>query len=235
MRLICSIFLTIISLTVFSQEETFQKEFVKLEKAFNSSDKLGQRIAKCREIIEISFPDHLNHVKDYSDELLKLSDSANDEDSQAFAYFYLGEYFFKKDDFENAEINYEKSLNIYQEIENISQNAQVCHNLGLTNQYLNHYEKALSYYQNAVKLFESLGNKEKAARSYMDIGTLYYDIQKYSLSQHYYETAIEIYKETNNQERIAANYQNIGVLHFSWGNFDKSLDYYKNRFMFMNR
>jgi len=227
MRFYCSIFLIIISLTAFSQEETFQEELVKLEEALNNSDKLGLRISACREIIEISFPNHLKYVKKYSDELLKLSESANDNNTKAYAYFYLGEYFYKNDDFENAEKNYEESLAIYKNLENLSQTAQIYHNLGLTNHYLNHYDKALSYYQKSVELVESLGNKERAAISYQDIGTLYFDIQKYSLAQHYYEKAIEIYRETNNEEKIAAIYQNIGVLHFSWGNFEKSLEFYK--------
>jgi signal transduction histidine kinase/CheY-like chemotaxis protein len=226
-RLIYSIFFIIISLTSFSQEETFQKEFNKLEEKLKSSDKLGPRITTCREIIELSFPDHLNYVQKYCEELVKLAESANNNDSKAFAYYYLGEFFLKKDDFENAEKNYQEALILYQSIKNVSQIAQIYHNLGLVNQYLNHYDKALSYYQKSVELAESLGNKESAAISYQDIGTLYFDIQKNSLSQHYYEKAIEIYRESNNEERIAAIYQNIGVLHYSWGNFEKSLEFYK--------
>ena len=92
MRLICSVFLLVLSISVFSQEEVFQQEVVKLEDELNSSDKLGLRISTCREIIEISFPDHLNFVLKYTKELMKLSEAANDMDSKAFAYFYMGEY-----------------------------------------------------------------------------------------------------------------------------------------------
>ncbi|MCK5169549.1 MAG: tetratricopeptide repeat protein, partial [Bacteroidales bacterium] len=123
--------------------------------------------------------------------------------------------------------NYEEALTQYQSIKKLSQIAQIYHNLGLVNQYLNNYDKALSYYQKSVELAETLENKESAAISYQDIGTLYYDIQKYSLAQHYYHKAIEIYRKTNNEERIAAIYQNIGVLHYNWGNLDKSIGFYQ--------
>ena len=52
MRLIYSIFFIIISLTSFSQEETFQKEFNKLDEKLESSEKKVQRITTCREILE---------------------------------------------------------------------------------------------------------------------------------------------------------------------------------------
>ncbi|MBU8893087.1 MAG: tetratricopeptide repeat protein [Bacteroidales bacterium] len=226
MRLFIISLLLVMNLPAFSQEETFQKEIVKLEQKLKSSDKLGLRIATCKEMIKLSFPDHLNYVREYSDELLKLAVSANDLDSKAFAYYYLGEYYYKNDDFQNAEYNYKEALTLYQNLENISQVAQIYHNLGLVNQFLNHYDESLSYYQKSVELAETLGNKEKEAISYQCIGTLHFDLQKYSLSQYYYEKALEIYVENNNEERIAAINQNIGVLYYSRGNFDKSLEYY---------
>ena len=185
MRLICSVFLLAISISVFSQEEVFQKKIVKLEDALNSSDKLGVRISTCREIIEISFPDHLDFVLEYTKELMKLSEAANDVDSKAFAFFYMGEYFYRIDDFENAEINYNEALILYQNLKKNSQIAQINQNLGLANHLLNQYDKALEFYQKSIEIFEDLGNKEKIAISYQDIGTLYFDLHKYTLAQHY--------------------------------------------------
>lgn len=230
MRSFFSILITICFLSSYAQEDSYKTELLRLEQKLNSTSQSGLKIPVYKNIIELSFPNHLENVLHNSEELLKLSESVNNSDSKAFAIFYLGEYYFNIDDFEKAEEYYKEALLLYQSLDNSSQIMQLCHNLGLTNQYVNHYDEALFFYQKSIEIAESIGSKEKAAISYQDIGTLYNDLQKYSLAQNYYEKALEIYKQTNNEERIAAIYQNIGVLQYNWGDFVQSLNYYEKSF-----
>ena len=227
MRSFFSILIIICFLSSYAQEDSYKTELHRLEQKLNSTSRTGIKISVYKDIIELSFPDHLEEVLKNSEELLRLSESVNNNESKAFAIFYLGEYYFSIDNFETAEEYYKEALLLYQSLENTSQIMQTYHNLGLTNQYINHYDEALSFYQKSIEIAESIGSKKKAAISYQGIGTLYNDLQKYSLAQYYYEKALEIYKKTNNKERIAAIYQNIGVLQYNWGDFNQSLNYYE--------
>ncbi|MFC2104800.1 tetratricopeptide repeat protein [Bacteroidota bacterium] len=211
----------------YSQEEPFKTELYTLEQKLTETDQPGLKIPIYKNIIEISFPDHLDVVLKNANELLQLSELLNNAESKAFATYYLAEYYFENDDFKKANEYYRNSSLIYEALNNTSQIIQISHKLGLANQYLNNYDESLSFYQKSVELAESIGNKEKAARNYQCIGTLYNDLQKYSVAHSYYEKALGIYKQTNNVEREAAIFQNIGVLHYNWGDFIQSIDFYK--------
>jgi len=202
MRNIFGILLLVCNLVSYSQEDSYQIQLKNLEQKLNETDQEGLKISIYKEIITISFPGHLDHIISSCTELNNLAVRLNNADAMAFANFYLGEYYFTSEDFENAEQYYLKSLEIYTSLENVSQLIHLNHYLGLSNQYLNKYEEALSYYQNAIKLAESIGNTERKARTYHCIGTLYNDLQKYSLAQDYYNRALKIYTETRNKERI---------------------------------
>ncbi len=226
-KLLCFI-LIICSLLTYAQEDSLKTDITRLEKKLNEIKKPIQKISIYKDLIQQSFPDYLDLVIKYSDELLDLSESLNKADAKAFALFYIAEYYFNIDDFQKAIEYYNQALPLYQSFDNNNQIMHIYHYKGRANQYLNNYDDALSSYQKAIEIAESIGNKEQSAISYQDIGTLYNDLEKYSLSLYYYEKALEIYKQTNNEKRIAAIYQNIGVLHYNWGDLSKSLEYYLN-------
>ncbi|PLX14574.1 MAG: hypothetical protein C0597_09775 [Marinilabiliales bacterium] len=227
MRNIIGILLLVCNLVSYSQEDSYQIQLKSLQQKLIDTEQEGLKVPVYKEIITISFPEHLEHVISNCEELNNLAIQLNNADAMAFANFYLGEYYFTSEDFEKAKQYYLKSLEIYNSLENSSQMIHLNHYLGLSNQYLNNYDEALVYYQNAIRLAESIGNKERVARSYHCIGTLYNDLEKYSLAQDYYERALKNYSETGNEERMAAIYQNFGVLHYNWGNFVESLNFYE--------
>ncbi|MDA3952589.1 MAG: tetratricopeptide repeat protein [Bacteroidales bacterium] len=227
MRGLFSTFLIMCFLFSFAQEDTYEIELFRLEQNIQDISESKLKISVYKDIIELSYPDHLDIVLKYSEELLKLSESLNNDNSEAFSNYYLGNYYLKNDNFENSEKYLNKALTLYLSLDNKNQIIEVYHSLGLVNQFINNYDAALSYYQKQIEVAELIGNNEKAALCYHDIGTLYNDLQEYSTAQNYYEKALEIYKQTNNEERIAAIYQNIGVLHYNWGNYDQSLEFYE--------
>jgi len=221
-----SVLMILCSLFSVAQDNTYKISLNQFEQKLSETDQPDLKIPVYKDIIKLSFPDHLDEVLKNSNELIQLAESLNDTEAKAFGTFYLGEYFNNIDDFENANKYFRQSLSLYQSLNDTNQIMQLYHYLGLVNQYLNNYDEALAFYQNSIKISESIGNKEQAAISLHDIGTLYNDLEKYSLAQYYYQKALDIYIETNNTERIGAIYQNIGVLNYNWGDFVKSLEYY---------
>ncbi|MFO7827289.1 MAG: tetratricopeptide repeat protein [Bacteroidales bacterium] len=210
----------------FAQDTIDNKDITELKDRLENAEEYGVKAEILKQIIENSFPDNLENVFTFSKDLLLAAENSNDNKSIGFANYYLGKYYYKKDDFKDA-LNYlNKSLTIYDALNDMNMLAEIYYNIGLSNQYLNHYDTALENYQKSIEIFSDLGNDEKVAYNYQVIGTLYNDIEKYSLALFYYEKAIEIYKEKGNLAKVAAILQNIGVLHYNWGNYSQSLDYY---------
>ncbi|HAN19810.1 MAG: hypothetical protein A2X13_12575 [Bacteroidetes bacterium GWC2_33_15] len=195
---------------------------IKLEKTSENEIK----ISILKEIISKSYPGFPDDIFYYTSDLLTMGKSLNDNSIIAFAKFFLGEYYYLEDEFDDALKNYNESLELYKLENNQPQLAKLYLNLGLTNQYINNYDAALESYQKAIEVFGNLNDKEQVAICYQDIGTLYNDLEKYSLALIYYEKALDIFKEIGNKSRSAATLQNIGVLHYNWGNFDQALDFY---------
>jgi signal transduction histidine kinase/CheY-like chemotaxis protein len=219
--------IVLIMQNTFAQSDTINIDVLNLKNKLENTTEKGVKANLLKEIIVKSFPNSPDDVFYYSSDLLTLGEQLNNNELVAFAKFYLGEYYYTEDEFENALKNYTESLEQYKLLHDQNQIAQLYLNLGLTNQYLNNYEQALEYYQKAIDVFTELENKEQVAICYQDIGTLYNDLTKYSLALIYYEKALDIFKELGNKSRSAASLQNIGVLHYNWKNFDQALEFYK--------
>lgn len=227
MRYVLIILCVFLSFLTYSQEDSLLFKINNLELELNKADGNQLKVPLIKDIIETSYPDFPDKVYHYSNELLTLSKKLNTSESEAFALYYLGQYYFDNDNFEKAKELYLQAVSKYNALGNNIKLQKIYHNLGLSNQYLNQYEEALTCYQNMIKIAGTIGDPKQEAIGYHDIGTLYNDLQKYSLAEHYYEKALVIYKELNIKERIAAIYQNIGVLNYNWGNLNQCLDYYK--------
>lgn len=227
MRTIITFLFLLCSLTSFSQKDNYKSRLSDLNHNLKEINQDGLKIPIYKEIIRLSFPDDLENALTKSEELYDLAQQMGNSDAMAFANYYIGEYYYQSDNFEKAKEYYQKSLDIYIPLENLSQIVHLQHYLGLTNQYLNNYDNALIYYQEALKTAELIGNVEKKAGTYQCIGTLYNDLQKYTLAEHYYDKALKIYHNQGMEDKEAAIYQNIGVLHYNWGDFIQSLNYYK--------
>jgi len=227
LHFIITLLIVLFSYSVVGQIDSSYNEVQLLKNKLEKSNENGVKTSILKEIILKSFPNQPDDVFYYSTDLLDLGEQIRNNQIIAFAKFYLGEYYYTEDEFENALKYYTESLDLYRLLNDKDQVARLYLNLGLTNQYLNNYELALESYQKAIDIFLELGNKEQVGICYQDIGTLYNDLTKYSLALIYYEKALDIFREIDNKSRSAASFQNIGVLHYNWKNYEQALDFYK--------
>ncbi|MEE4197326.1 MAG: tetratricopeptide repeat protein [Bacteroidales bacterium] len=227
MKSICRIIilLHLFSLASSAQEDSFRGR--DLVSRLNQTEKYTERAAIYKSLLEKNDSGNLANAYPFAKDLLLEAERAQDSLSIGLANFYIGKYFYHNDNFKNAHQHLSGALKIYHTSNDHEMLANIHYNLGLANQYLNHYDDALENYQQSAELFLNLGNLEKVAYNYQVIGTLYNDLEKYSLALFYYEKAIEIYRNNGNRSKVAAIVQNIGVLHYNWGNYTQSLSYYK--------
>ncbi len=159
------IILLLISSIVLAQEKSLNNntEVENLISRINNTEEYGVRTQIYKNIIEKSYPDNLDQVFQYSKELLLSAEQSNDKVSIGYANFYLGKYYYDNDDFENAFSYFSIALDIYNGLNDNNMLAEIHYNLGLANQYLNHWDEALENYQKSVEIFSSLGNHEKSS------------------------------------------------------------------------
>ena len=83
MRSFFSILIIICFLSSYAQEDSYKTELQRLEQKLNNVNQFGLKIPVYKDIIELSFPDHLEEVLQNSEELLKLSESVPPLQSKA--------------------------------------------------------------------------------------------------------------------------------------------------------
>ena len=141
--------------------------------------------------------------------------------------FLMGECLFNLNEYKAAIPFYQKSMDLYKELNDEENIADNLHKIGLCCFYTGQYQEALYNYHEEVIIAEKNDYKDRVAHAYQDIGLVYSEIKTYNKAQQYYEKALAINKEINNTEKIAALYQNIGVIHHNKENFDTALMYYQ--------
>ena len=92
MKYIFNIFLLILSLLSFSQENSYDNKIIILQEKLKNAENIEAQIIKYKEIIKLSSTDYPENLNKYSKQLLELAINNNIADAKAFANYYLGEY-----------------------------------------------------------------------------------------------------------------------------------------------
>jgi len=99
--------------------------------------------------------------------------------------------------------------------------------LGLSEYYLNNYDKALEYYSKSEALCKKMNNRPKLAVVLNNIGLVYDDRADYKNALSYYLQALKIAEEKDGNKRLmASSLNNIGLIYKNMGRYDDALDFY---------
>ena len=111
-----------------------------------------------------------------------------------------------------------ESIQLAQNLHYQSGEATAWNGLGVVEDILENYPKALEYYQKALKLRTEIGDKQAMAASYNNLGTVYenmgqlYDaLDQYLLNLHTQEELKDTLRMARAQYNVAGVYQNIGI------------------------
>jgi len=108
----------------------------------------------------------------------------------------------------------------------------IYNNLGVVNQMLGKYDKAVEYYDQAELVVS--GKKEylkDLADIYSNKGNIHFIRRSFDLASGYYEKSIRIYKSMNLDDKgillsLASTYLNAGIASLHDKKFDRALDYF---------
>ncbi|MCW3071920.1 MAG: hypothetical protein JWO44_1810 [Bacteroidetes bacterium] len=144
------------------------------------------------------------------------------------AYAALGTVYGYKRDFENSLVNYQKSLQILQKLNNNKSAIAKAHfNIGLIYYFTAKYEQAAKEYLESLRLLEELKDKKTLPSVYSGLAGIYKDMHSYSESMRYYRKSLEMFSANKDSVGISSAYNNIGTVLDLQEKLDEALAYYK--------
>lgn len=161
----------------------------------------------------------------YAEKGVQVSAGLADKKFLANALSVLGANSLLLADYPKALDNYQKALEINEQIGNLQAQGNNYNNIGLVYYSIFDYPRALEYYQKTLRINERTGNKTNLANCLGNIGNIYNQLQDYTSALEYFEKALAISEELGNLRNIAGNLVNIGNVYTQLKNNQKALEY----------
>ena len=171
-------------------------------------------------VTDYYFGRHVPALKSFTNADLLLRNS-NETELQSKIYNNLGLLYKATGKYELSIINFHKSINLSETIDNKKSIANSYNNIGVLYWEQKNYEEALICYQKTIKIYEKLDNKKGIAAIYINIGLIYSDKKDTTKAIQYYNQAIEISKQTNYKMGLANALQNKAILISKPINYDE--------------
>lgn len=160
--------------------------------------------------------------------------SLSDQEPLARAYYNLGLSFHVQGQFDSAELNYRKSLELKEFISNKSLLAGLSNNLGAIYGQKGVFAQALVYYLESLDLKLESGNFRGAATTLNNIGIIKFDQEEYDEALTYYQRAIKLDEQEGNKVGLSRSIGNVGLTYLEMNFYDSALVYYQRAYAIIN-
>lgn len=235
---IVTILITALSLNLTSSSksttpyENFKKEILKI---FNSNGKIGvikftnihtDTLDK-KFIIQLSNEGVSQRKEAYLLIALYIAETLNHPTTLAKVYFKAGEYNRLVSNTQKATKLFNKSLELYQKLNDFLGQAHVYLNQGVLVYASGKKSEALPFYEKALQIYQKSRYKKGQADSLMRIGEVYWFTKGESQGLDFYDQAIKIYKEIGHEDGLASVYLRKGHFYFEKIDTAKSIEFYK--------
>ncbi len=165
---------------------------------------------------------------EYSTKALQLADSLHYVSGQAFAYKWIGIYYYTQSKNVETLDNWLKSLNLFRSLKDKIGIANILSNIGSLYYNQSDDAKALEYYLQSLPLAEESGDKLRMATVLQNIGNTY--LRKKNtlpLALKYLLRALPITEEIKNHDAIVTVCTNLGEGYMEMSKVDSALLYFK--------
>lgn len=114
---------------------------------------------------------------------------------KSMAYYGFGNIYFELGKYELARENYEKALNLADEINSKPMKGLILNNYGALENVSGNPIKAIKHYSSCIPLFKELGDKFGLARVYLNIGITYADQGDWERGNEFYSSSLKLSDE----------------------------------------
>ncbi len=145
------------------------------------------------------------------------------EQARGFCHYYLGAVARVFADYETARAMCQKSLEIFQNCEDLWGRAAALKLLGIIAALQNDHEAAKERMQEALKLYQSAGNQEGIANTLNDLGILADRSDQPQEAKRLYHRCLSIRRQVDDNWGTAIALNNLGYLANTLGEYDDAL------------
>lgn len=152
----------------------------------------------------------------HADKAKELAENCAYEYGEARAVFAKGFAYYAYHMNNEALVQYEKALEMFEEQKRNKDIIKMCINMGVIYS-ANNNTKALEVYYRALKILEGTPEDKLMALTLGNIGTIHYYIYEYDKAIEFCSKALEIDKRLNNMPGVARNLGNMGTYYIDKG------------------
>ncbi len=192
---------------------------------FTSKDDGIEKAKKLIELSEIIRTKNPERAVYYGLIAIDISKEIGESELQQQAEFSVGFAYYIQNDFENALLHFNNSLEYSNLLDNKRSVAASLNRMGNTYQLMGAYDKALEYYSHAMTINRELNEEQEVARTLTNLGSIYRLYGNYELAINQHLEALGIYEGLQNNEGIAWSALNIARLFKMMKNYPKGLEY----------
>src|SRR5690606_12667252 len=185
-------------------------------------------------VLKVSILEHMDRGEECLALINKLLPKTDNEYFRAALYTFRGGINMDKSNYEEAATNYYKALRLYEKMNSTPNIITINNRLGLLNDALGDWGKALGYYKKALKLALESKDEKDLVPLYINMGNIYRQLDSIDKAFFYYDKNLELVKKINNQPDIARNYLNRGILYLQIENHPKAFEYFEKSLKICN-
>ncbi|MFP4023623.1 MAG: tetratricopeptide repeat protein [Thiohalospira sp.] len=192
---------------------------------YDSEAEARQNILELLELSETNRSKNPDKALSYALSAIKISKETNNYELWIKAEYLAGFAHYIQNDFSEAIVHFEKSLEISETQDFAEGKAAALNRMGNTYQLMGQYEQALKFYQQALIINKEIDNNQEIARNLTNLGSIFRMFGNYEQAINQHLEALKIYEELQNNEGIAWSALNIARLFKMMKNYDKSIEY----------
>lgn len=156
---------------------------------------------------------------------LEDNESKEIKNGLARSYASLGVIYSEENNYTVALVNYQKALQIYQEIGQKNNISKAYNNIGIIYKSQRNLTKALDYFKKALQIQEETG-EQAAAMSLTNIGVIYFEQNDAKRAYEYYTKAEKLFEKIDNQRGFALLKNYLGDYYKKQNQMDRALASY---------
>lgn len=188
-----------------------------VEKALEYYKRVGDRNKEieCYDLLSMHYSQLFQYTKaiNCSNKSIETCLKIHDYERVAISYQSVGLDNYNQGNLNEAIINYQKSLMIFDSLKMEPEKAICLSNIGLVYDNLKLNEEALEYHNKALTLYKKNNDREGELTYYINTTRTYSNIGDNKSAIKSSLKALELAKELNDRETISSAYHNVGILH----------------------
>ncbi|MCW2118475.1 tetratricopeptide repeat-containing sensor histidine kinase [Flavobacterium sp. 7A] len=158
----------------------------------------------------------------YAKMAYSLALKENSKENIAKSLQIIGVNYWAKSEFQLALKNYQKSLKIYEEINNQNGICSLLSNIGIVYKDLSDYKNALKCYLKSLKISEENGYTHSYIKIIGNISSIYLAQENYSKALEYIEEAIDLSEKEGGDSYLSAQLNTLGQIYEAQEDHEKA-------------